>query len=505
MVVKMKNNKKYFPFAFLVAALVVSLPLYAQDKAETKLPNIIYIYADDLGYGELGAYGQQKIKTPHLDEMAKEGIKFTNHYSSTPVCAPARCMLLTGMHGGHAYIRGNHELGGFEDSNERGQMPLPGSAYTIADMMKEAGYVTGMVGKWGLGMYNNAGNPNEHGFDYYYGYLDQKQSHNYYPTHLWENGKWDSLRNPVMSVHRPIPKNSPDSAFDYYKGKDYSLDKMGEKAISFIRENQSRPFFLYLPFTAPHLSLQAPDAAVAEYIGQFEEQPYYGDKGYAPCKYPLSTYAAMITLMDKKIGAIMQLLKELDLDENTLVMFSSDNGATFNTGGFNPSFFNSNGGLRGAKQDLYEGGIKEPFIARWPGKIAAGRTTDLISAQYDLLATLNEITCQQKLKTDGISFLPELMGNTAKQQKHHYLYFEFPEKGGQVAIRCGKWKGVKSNMKKDKSAAWEIYNLAFDPKEEKNIAAQHPALAKRFEKMMRKEHMPAQLAEWEFILATDKK
>lgn len=487
----------------VILFLLIGNNLWAQQKIKKAkgktLPNVIYIYADDLGYSELGAYGQKKIQTPNLDKMANEGIKFNNHYSSAPVCAPARAMLMTGKNTGHSYIRGNYELGGFEDSTEAGQMPLPEGTFTIAKLMKQAGYTTSMVGKWGLGMNNNTGDPNKQGFDYYYGYLDQKQSHNYYPTHLWENGKWDSLNNPVIKVHRPIAQNSPDSFFNYYKGKDYAMAKMGDKALSFIRNNKNKPFFLYLPFTRPHLSLQAPDDAVKEYLGKFDEQPYYGDKGYAPCQYPLSTYASMITYMDKKIGEIMALLKELELDKNTLVMFSSDNGATFNIGGLNKDFFNSNGGLRGSKQDLYEGGIREPFIARWPGKISEGKTSEHISVQYDLMATLNELTRQKSNNTDGISFLSELMGKTNQQKQHGYLYFEFPEKNGQVAIRLGAWKGVKSNMKKDKNAPWEIYNLVRDRAESKNVVAQHPQLAKRFDAILKKEHQPAHITEWKFV------
>ena len=355
---------------FLYAILLVCTQSYAQNK--TPKPNIIYIYADDLGYAELGCYGQQKIKTPNLDQLAKEGIKFTQHYTSAPVCAPARCMLMTGKHSGHSYIRGNYELGGFQDSTEGGQMPLPEGTFTIAKMMKQAGYVTGAIGKWGLGMSNTTGDPNKQGFDYFYGYLCQKQAHNFYPTHLWLNGKWDSLNNPLILVHTPLAKDAPNSAFDYFKGKDYSLDKMVDKTVGFIKQNKDKPFFLYLPYTGPHVSLQAPDAAVKEYIGQFDESPYRGEKGYASTLYPKSTYAAMITYMDKQIGQILKLLKELNLDDNTIIMFSSDNGTTFDVGGVSAKYFNSVGGLRGLKQDLYEGGIREPFIVRWHNKIKAG-------------------------------------------------------------------------------------------------------------------------------------
>ena len=248
--------------------------VFAQQK-----PNIIYIYADDLGYGELGCYGQQKIKTPNLDQIAREGIRFTQHYTSAPVCAPARCMLMTGKHSGHSYIRGNYELGEFGDNQEGGQMPLPEGTFTIAQLMKQAGYTTGAIGKWGLGMNATPGDPNKQGFDYFYGYLDQKQAHNYYPTHLWENGKWDSLHNPFIKVHRPLSKDASDTAFLNFKGKDYSLTKMAEKTLAFIRQNKNKPFFLYLPYTAPHVSLQAPDEAVNEYRGKFDEKPYRGEKG----------------------------------------------------------------------------------------------------------------------------------------------------------------------------------------------------------------------------------
>jgi arylsulfatase A len=477
----------------LLVCLTTSLAI-AQQK-----PNVIYIYADDMGYGELGSYGQQKIKTPNLDKIAKEGIKFTQHYTGAPVCAPARCILMTGKHSGHSYIRGNYELGRFEDENEGGQMPLPEGTFTIAKLMKQAGYVTGTIGKWGLGMNNTTGDPNKQGFDYFYGYHCQKQAHNFYPTHLWENGKWDSLKNPYIQVHKPLAKDAPDSAFDYFKGKDYSVTKMAEKTVAFIKENRKKPFFLYLPYTGPHVSLQAPDEAVKEYIGQFNEQPYRGEKGYASTLYPKSTYAAMITYMDKQVGEIMKLLKELGLDDNTIVMFSSDNGATFDVGGVDAEFFNSVAGLRGRKQDLYEGGIREPFIARWPGKIPAGKVSNHISAQFDLMATLSEMTGVKAWENDGISFLPTLLGNDNKQKKHEYLYFEFPEKGGQVAVRLGNWKGVKNNMKKNKNAPWEIYNLFTDEKETSDVASQHPELAKKFEEILKKEHQSSHIRDWEFI------
>lgn len=463
-------------------------------------PNIIYIYADDLGYAELGCYGQQKIRTPNLDQIAREGMRFTQHYTSMPVCAPARCMLLTGKHSGHSYIRGNYEMGGFADSLEGGQMPLYPGAFTIGRMLQLSGYKTACIGKWGMGMANTTGSPNEQGFDYFYGYLDQKQAHNYYPTHLWENGRLDRLNNPVIDVHRKLtPETATPEAFAYYRGNDYAIDKMAQKAQAFIRQHKSGPFFLYLPFTVPHASLQAPEAAVKEYADKFDDKPYFGQNGYASTPYPRATYAAMITYMDAKVGQIMQLLKELQLDDNTLVMFSSDNGATFN-GGVEAAYFKSVGNLRGLKMDVYEGGIREPMLARWPGKIKAGQVTDHVSVQYDLLATLAELTAyKQPFTTDGISFLPTLIGQSARQKQHSFLYWEYPEKGGQLAIRMSNWKAVKTNLRKNRTSAWELYDLANDVSETTNVAAQHPELIRQFDAIVAREHTPTHINEWEII------
>lgn len=472
--------------------LLCSTRLLAQQR-----PNIIYIYADDLGYGELGSYGQQKIQTPNLDKLAAGGMRFTQHYTGAPVCAPARCMLMTGKHSGHSYVRGNYEFGQHDDASEGGQMPLHEGSMTVAKMMKQAGYTTGAIGKWGLGMANSSGDPNKQGFDYFYGYLDQKQAHNLYPTHLWENGKWDTLRNRPYTGHQRIPEHSADSVFDSFIGKDYALTKMGDKTMEFLKKNKTKPFFLYLPYTSPHLALQAPPEAVNEYIGRFPDKPYYGQKGYTPTKYPLATYAAMITFLDKQVGRVMDMVKELGLESNTIIMFSSDNGPTFDVGGVDATFFNSASGMRGLKQDLYEGGIREPFIVRWPGKVKAGSVSDHISAQFDLMATLADIIRVNSPPTDGISFLPALTGKP--QQPHEYLYFEFPEKSGQVAIRMGQWKGVKSNLKANPNAPWEVYNLSNDPAESRDQAGNQPALAKRFEEILKKEHNCPHLREWEFI------
>jgi arylsulfatase A-like enzyme len=497
--VKKNCENTYFIMKNHFLLVFLALSSISFSKIEVKRPNIIYIYADDLGYAELGCYGQQKIKTPNLDRMAKEGMRFTQHYSSAPVCAPSRCMLMTGKHGGHSYIRGNYEMGGFEDNTEGGQMPLPNDIYTLPKMLKQVGYTTALCGKWGMGMNGTTGTPLNQGFDYYYGYLDQKQAHNFYPTHLWENDKWDTLRNPIITVHKKLDSlKATDTDFNYFKGTDYAPAKITEHALGFIDKNKQKPFFLYLPYTLPHLSLQAPDDWVKQYIGQFDEKIYYGAQGYASTKYPLSTYAAMISFLDAQVGIVMDKIKKLGLDENTIFMFSSDNGATF-TGGVDAKFFNSVDGLRGLKMDVYEGGIRVPSIARWAGKIPPGATSDHVSVQYDLMATLAELTQQKLDKTDGISFLQELLGNKTKQKKHDFIYFEYPEKGGQVAIRMGDWKGVRLDVRKNPQAPWQIFNLKKDINETTDVAAQQPEIVKQFEVIQKREHQTAHIKEWEFI------
>lgn len=486
----------------LLAITLQSPAQHLKQKNENKLPNIIYIYADDLGYGEIEAYGELKIKTPNLNKLREGGIKFTNHYTSCPVCAPARCMLMTGKHGGHSYIRANYEMGGNTDSLEGGQMPLPEGTYTLPKMLKKAGYTTGMAGKWGLGMNNTSGSPLKQGFDFYIGYLDQKQAQNYYPTHLWLNDQMLKLDNPVINVHKRIdPAKATDKDFESCIGNEYSGDVITRYALEFIDKSKSKLFFLYMPLTQPHASLQAPKEYIDQYVGKFEEEkPYYGQEGYTSTKYPLSTYAAMISYLDAQVGKIMEKVKELGLDDNTIIMFSSDNGTTFN-GGVKAQFFNSVAGLRGLKTDVFEGGIREPFIVRWPGKIKAGTTTDLASVQYDLMATLAELTGQDAGNTDGISFLPTLMGNPGNQKKHEYIYWEYPAYGGQVAIRMENWKAVKVQIQKNgfSNTPWMLFNLKDDEKELKDVAVQYPELIKRFDLIVKKEHQPSHIREWEIV------
>lgn len=477
----------------LLLFLITASQAFAQ-----KRPNVIFIFADDLGYGEIGAYGQQKIKTPHLDKLAAEGIRFTQFYTGTPVCAPARCNLMTGKNAGHAYIRGNIGLPGYKENVvENGSFPIPENTPTIATLFKQKGYATGAIGKWGLGNYDNSGDPLKHGFDYFYGYYDQRHAHNYYTTHLWENGKWDTLNNPEINVH---PKAGDSNDPEAYKGKEYAIDKMTEKAVQFIRQHQHEPFFLYLPYTLPHAALQVPERGVKDYQIAFGETPGNTRDGYIPVTYPRSTYAAMVSYLDEQTGIIQNLVKQLNLDDNTIIIFTSDNGTS---AGKSPdvAFFNSTSGLRGLKQDLYEGGIREPFIVRWPGKIAAGKVTDHIAANYDMMATFAALLQVKAPENNGINLLPVLLGKKAPPT-HPHLYWEYHAKGGQIAVRIGNWKGIRTGLAKDKNAPWQVYDLAKDPFERTDLASSQPALIQQFNAIVKKEHVKPVRAEWDVFNTT---
>lgn len=458
-------------------------------------PNIIFILADDLGYGELGCYGQEKIKTPNIDRLAAEGIRFLQHYAGSPVCAPSRCTLLTGKHTGHAYVRDNYEIGEWESG--LGQIPLPESETTIAEILKQRGYVTGAIGKWGLGGAGTPGDPNRQGFDFFYGFIDQRKAHNYYPEYLWRNGTKEFLNNPPFSAHQNFvgdPHNPAD--YDKYKGNEYAQDLMAAEALEFIKTNEGNPFFLYLPFTVPHLALQVPDEELEQYEG-WDTEPYarVRNGSYLPHMKPRAAYAAMITRMDRQIGGIMRLLVDLGLDENTLVIFSSDNGTTF-LEQVDSHFFNSLGRLRGFKQDVYEGGIRIPLIARWPGKIAPGTTTDHISAFWDILPTLAELTgAEVPEDTDGLSLLPTLIGR-GKQKQHEYLYWEF-KPSEQQAVRYGDWKGVRTEIIKNPDSPMALYNLRDDVGETTDVANQHPEVAAKIRDFMNRRR-PAAVKEFNF-------
>lgn len=462
-------------------------------------PNIVYMLADDLGYGELGSYGQTKILTPNLDRMAAEGMRLTNHYSGSPVCAPSRATLLTGLHTGHTKVRDNFEVGGYPDPDELGQMPLDSGTYTIGTMLQEAGYVTGAIGKWGLGGRTSLGQPRFQGFDYFFGYLDQQLAHNFYPTHLWRNGERVALDNPYFSPHQRFDGDDPTDPAQYerYQGREYSLDVMADDALDFIERHRGDRFFLYLPFTVPHLALQVPDSSLAPYDGAFEEEPYLGDRSYLPHPRPLSAYAAMITRMDAHIGRIMAKLEELGLDENTLVIFTSDNGTTY-TGGVDAEFFESTAGLRGLKGSVYEGGIRVPFIARWPGRIEAGATRSHVSAFWDMMPTFADLAgVETPGAIDGISLAPTLLGR-GEQRAHNHLYWEYHGLwNGAQAVRMGRWKAVRMGGHDDPDAPVELYDLEADPGETTDVSAAHPDVVERARAVMAS-RTPAILPRWNF-------
>lgn len=444
-----------------------------------KKTNIIFILADDLGYGDLGFLGQEYIETPNIDRLAKEGMFFTNHYSGATVCAPSRSSFLTGLHTGHTPIRGNREV------EPEGQYPMPDSIPSIAGMMETAGYVTGAFGKWGLGFIGTSGDPSHQGFDQFYGYNCQRYAHRYYPAHLWHNDEKVMLEGNGW-VERAV----------------YAPDVIQKETISFIENNKDNPFFLYMPIVMPHAELAAPDDEVFQkYRAKFgEELAFPARKGseygvdlnisaYQSQPYPHATFAAMVERIDLYLGEVLAKLEELGLSENTLIVFASDNGP-HQEGGADPEFFDSNGPFRGYKRDLYEGGVRTPMIAWWPGKIKAGSQSDHISAFWDLLPTFADVAgAEVPSSIDGISFLPTLM-DQKDQKQHEFLYWEFHEQGGKQAVRQGKWKAVKLQVFGSENPTIELYDLSVDIGEENNIAAENPEKVKELEDLMNASHTP---------------
>ncbi len=483
-------------------------------------PNIIYILADDLGYADIGAYGQEKIETPNIDALAKEGMLFTQHYTSAPVCAPARYMLMTGTHAGHAYIRSNSEWGergdvwnysAMEaDSTLEGQGPMPTGTLTMADRLKAVGYATGMVGKWGLGAPQTLSVPNEMGFDYFYGFNCQRQAHTYYPVHLYENKNRVDLRNDLIPPHKELPVgfDSKDAkSYAPYTQQDYAPELMFNALTKFVDRNKKNPFFLYWADPIPHVALQAPKRWVDYYINKFgAEDPYLGKggNGYFPNQYPHATYAAMVSYLDENIGKMVQQLKDESIYENTLIIFTSDNGPSY-AGGADPTYFESAKPFRGeygrGKGFLYEGGIRVPMIASWPGHIKAGSISDHISIQYDMLPTFAEIAGYQPPKEiDGISLLPTLLSEPG-QVEHEFLYWEFPSYTGQVAMRMGDWKLIRRNLLSEKEVpTLELYNLKNDPTEIENVADLHPEILEKAARLFKLERQRPDIEDFQIPL-----
>lgn len=431
-----------FPFTVPCSSLASS----RGRQPRSHKPNIIFVLADDLGYGDLSCYGQKKFITPNIDKIAAEGMRFTQVYAGSTVCAPSRCALMTGHHTGHALVRGNKAGGG---------LPLRPQDVTVADLLKQANYVTGAFGKWGLGVEDTAGHPNKKGFDEWYGYLNQTHAHFYYTDHLFKNAEKVSL-----------------------DGKQYSHDVIVENALEFIKKNRSNPFFLYLSLTIPHASLEVPSDSLKKYLGRYPENPFSGNH-YTKQEAPRAAFAAMIDRFDQSVGQMMALLKELGIDDDTLVFFTSDNGP-HREGGGDPEFFNSSGPLRGIKRDLYEGGIRVPMIARWPGKIKAGAVSNQVWAFWDFLPTAAQIAgVKPAKKIDGISILPVLLGK--QQRGHEYLYWEFFERGFQQAIRFKNWKAVRVATGKP----LELYNLDTDIGERNDMATKHSDVVAHIEKLLK--------------------
>ncbi len=468
-----RQNRREFCKQTLLAPVGLSLAGLFQSCAEKrqKRPNIIFILADDLGYGDLGCYGQKDIQTPNIDKLAAEGMRFMRHYSGSTVCAPSRHSLMTGRHTGHSYLRGNsHSLATRRDPDDM----------TVATFLKQAGYHTALIGKSPMACWTtDAQLPNDKGFDYAFGYLDHGKAHHYFPKTLYRNG--EKINYPDNNLHT---------------GTVYSDDLILEESLKYIEERAKadQPFFIHLALQIPHASLVAEEKWKAKYRNKFDEQPVTDQNHYTNQPEPKTTYAAMVSRMDWDVGQVLNKLQELGLDENTIVLFSSDNGS-MNEGGYQRTWFKSSGELRGGKRDLYEGGVRVPLIVRWPGKIEAGSKSQHISAFWDFLPTALEIAgAKIPNDIDGISFLPTLLGKE-NQKEHDHLYWEFHEQNGKRAVLAGDWKAVQLNMHSNPGKI-ELYNLADDPSETNDIADSHPDKVNELAELMEKAHSPHPVYYW---------
>ncbi|QDU26776.1 Arylsulfatase [Anatilimnocola aggregata] len=486
--------------ALLVAVMLMIAPVSIvngqekgqQAKQETpkRRPNIVFLLADDLGYGDLGCFGQEKIKTPRLDQLARDGMRMMHHYSGNAVCAPSRCVLMTGMHPGHAIVRDNKQI------KPQSQFPLPGGTVTLPKLLKEAGYATGAFGKWGLGGEATTGEPMKQHIDRFFGYYCQGVAHNYYPTFLWTNDQQLPLDNPAFPARAKLPAgadiNDP-KTYAQFSGKQFAPDLIADEAVKFIRDHQGEPFFLFFPTTIPHLALQVPEDGLAAYKGAFpEDPPYDGSKSYLPHRTPRAAYAAMVSRLDSHVGRIFDQINELGLDEDTIYVFSSDNGPLDNRfGGTDTDFFQSKRNLRGFKGSLYEGGVRMPTFVRWKGKIEPGTTSYRVTGFEDWLPTLLDLAGLASAipeLIDGISFQPTLEGQV--QPARPFLYREFPGYGGQQSVRVGEWKAVRQKLAQG-PAAIELYNIRLDESETNDVAAANPDIVAKLDAIMKKEHLPS--------------
>lgn len=454
--------------AISVAGVLVTQAVFAQlvIAKSSDRPNIVLILADDLGYGDLGCYGQKIIQTPQLDRMAAEGMRFTQFYAGSTVCAPSRSVLMTGLHTGHTRVRGN---AGPENS---GAQMLRDADVTVAEVLRSAGYATALIGKWGLGMPDDEGVPNKQGFDYFYGYLSQHHAHNHFPDFLWRNDQ----KSPLPNIVTPAGAAGGGCATKRVK---YASDLFAEESLAFVEQQRERPFFLYWSLVVPHANNERSRA-----LGDGQEVPDYGPYADRDWHSSLKGQAAMITRMDGHIGQLLAKLKQLGIDQRTLVVFTSDNGPHKEGGPqYDPNFFQAGGPLRGIKRSLTDGGIRVPFIARWPGKIKPGSVSDHVGYLGDFLATAAELAgASPPANLDSISLVPALLGRDAGQARHEYLYWEFYEGGvSQAVLLEGRWKGIRL---KKLAAPIQLYNVKDDIGEQHDVAADHPDLVARIDKIM---------------------
>ncbi|MBQ0081262.1 MAG: arylsulfatase [Alistipes sp.] len=490
--------------ALTAACAVCTLPLGCTSQSEKiEKPNVVFLLFDDLGYGDLGCYGQQKIETPNIDALARNGVLFTDMYTAAPLSAPSRCCIMTGQHMGHSQIRGNEEKykpndnrgwnGVFLHPEFEGQYPMNEGTPTIAKMMKDAGYRTALVGKWGLGDPQSASTPNKMGFDYFYGFNCQALAHSYYPTYLWENDKKVETGNELVLHGEKLPEGlDPMDIESYrrYNGKYYSSDLMYDKMEKFITDNSKDPFFVMWTTTVPHSAVQAPEDEVMYYVNKLGDEAPCTDPGmYLPNRYPLATYAAMITHIDTQVGLLVKKLKELGVWDNTIFIVTSDNGPACN-GNSPMEHFQSGGPFRcckgWGKSSLHEGGIRMPFVVAWGDRLKGVKTSQM-SSFVDLMPTFAELAGVQAPQNDGISFVPTLLGK--KQDAHESLYWEFPSRRGNgwLAVRKGEWKGIVQHVRKG-NTHMELYNLQTDPQEQTDISAEHPEIVKEMWQIIKENH-----------------
>lgn len=464
-----------------LATKVAFVALFSSLGSAADKPNVVFILADDLGYGEVGCFGQKKIPTPNIDRLASEGVRLTQFYSGAPTCAPSRCVLMSGKHLGHADIRGNRQAKVSFPQFEEGQHPIKADTVLMPELFKKAGYATAAIGKWGLGPVGSTGDPNKHGFDLFFGYNCQAIAHSYFPKYLWRNAE-------KVEIHaKPIPghvKPVSEARMEDYLGENYAPKLMIDEAEKFIAEKKDQPFFLYLAFIEPHVAMHPPKESVEKFPKEWDQQPYLGESGYLPHPRPRAAYAAMISDLDSYVGRVTAALKKAGVDERTLIVFTSDNGTThknnekspFNIGGADVDFFNSTAGLRGFKGSVYEGGLRVPTVVRYPGKLKPGTSSDAPGYFADWFPTLCAATgTEPAAALDGENLLPILEGEVAaKRQKP--MVWTFAEYGGQVVVRIGDYKVLRRGLLTKKPGDWEVYDIPADRGETKDLAKEKPEL-----------------------------